>query len=115
MPAALPLSSSISQSSQADRQYRVLKNQFGNGYSERAGDGINTIVDTWNVSWDNVNATDYGTIMTALDSAKGVDYFTWTAPGDSSSKKWIVAKVTRRMFAGSVFSVTATLDQVFDL
>lgn len=115
MPAALPLSTAISQTSESTRDYRVLEMHYGNGYSQRAADGLNSVIDSWNVTWENISATDFNTVMTALDAAKGTDYFTWTAPGDSTSKKWIVSQVSRRMLSGSIYSVSATLKQVFDL
>jgi len=115
MPAALPLTTFISQDSQATREYKTIETQYGNGYSQRAADGINSIQDSWNITWDNLNATDFATVLTALDTAKGTDYLTWTAPGDGSSKKFICKKVTKRALSGAIYSVSAELTQVFDL
>ena len=105
----------ISQTSQAARDYRILETAYGNGYKQRAGDGINNIQDQWTVQYDNLTSSQYGTLLTAIDAAYGVNYFIWTPPNESSAKKWIVSQVTRQIKAGFIYSVKLTLTQVFDL
>lgn len=115
MPAALPLQNLISQASQGDRDYRVIEVKYGNGYSQRARDGVNSVVDAWSIEYANISYADLTTIYAAFDLAAGVDYFTWQAPGDTSTKKWVVAKCSKAAMSGGVYSVTAELKQVFDL
>ena len=115
MPAALPLTTKISQASQAETTYKILEVKYGNGYSQRAGDGYNNVQASWTVTWDNISSSDLSTLVTAFDAAKGTDYFTWTAPGDGSSKKWVVKKHSRSNRSGAIYSVSATLEQCFDL
>jgi phage-related protein len=115
MSAPLPLQSYIDQTSQNDTTYKILEVKYGNGYSVRAGDGYNNNQASWNVSWGSITSTDLGTLVSAFDAARGVDYFTWQAPGDAASKKWIVKKHSRSALAGSIYRVSATLDQCFDL
>lgn len=115
MPAALPLSDSISQASQGDREYKVLDVKYGNGYGQRARDGINSVVDTWSIEYANVPYSDFTAICAAFDLAAGVDYFTWQAPGDATVKKWVVPKFSKAAMSGGVYTVTAELKQVFDL
>jgi phage-related protein len=115
MPQILPFQSYISQSSQAETSFKTIEVKYGNGYSQRAGDGYNSNSSTWTVDWGMLNETIFSTILAALDLAGGVDYFTWTAPGDASQKKWIVRKYTRRALSGNIYEVSATLEQVFDL
>lgn len=115
MPAALPQQDLITQAAQGDTEFRVNTIQYGNGYSQRAVDGLNAKVDSWTLDWDNLYESEFESLVTAFDAAGGADYFTWTAPGDSSAKKFIVPKYTRRIVAGNMFSISATLNQVFDL
>jgi len=115
MPVALPLTTYISQDSSSSRDYRTIETKYGNGYGQRAADGLNSVKDTWSVTWANLNATEYTTVLTAFDTVKGVDYLTWTAPGDSTSKKFICRKITKRAFAGALYTISAELEQVFDL
>lgn len=115
MPTALPLQTSISQASQGETQYRVIETRYGNGYSQRALDGINGNQATWSVAWENITEAQFDTLVGAFDDAYGVDYFNWTAPGDASSKKWLVPKFTRSVSSGDIYSVSASLVQVFDV
>src|SRR5688572_3201304 len=115
MPQALPLTTQISQGSTRTRKNRVLTAQFGDGYSQEAPDGINTLVDEWSIRYDNLNLTDRNTLWTALDAVGAWDYFTWTAPGDGSSKKWKVTKegISEQPVSGDTYSIAFTLKQVF--
>lgn len=115
MPAALPLQTSISQATQGTTAYKILEVKYGNGYSQRAPDGYNNVQAQWNVQWQNISVTDFTTLVTAFDAAAGCDYFTWTAPGDATSSKWIVKQYTRTVASGGVYTIQATLGQVFDL
>lgn len=116
MPAALPLTAYISQASSASRNYRTLTIKYGNGYEQRAQDGINSIEDTWKVQWSNLSAANFATLTAAFDTAAGTDYFTWTAPGDSTSKKWVLTgQMSKTAKSGNLYEVAATLRQVFDL
>lgn len=116
MPAALPLQTKISKSSQRSRDPRVIRTQYGNGYEQRATDGINPLVDKWTITWENINSSEYSTVQTALDTALGVDYFTWTAFGDASSKKWVQAGPVQLVpQSGALFTLSCPFTQVFDL
>lgn len=114
MPAALPEQGKISQSSNAGVDYKVVEVKFGDGYSQRALDGLNYKRRSWSIEWSNVNSTEYTTIMTALDTAAGVDYFTWTPPGQSAGR-WIASSVSVNVASGDIYSISATLREVFDL
>lgn len=114
MPAALPLSTAISQASSGGTEFRSIETVYGNGYSQRAPDGINNSVASWEVSWENVTADEFSTITTAIEAAKGVDYFTWQAPGDAASKKWVVGKYSKQAMSGNIYTVSCSLKQVFD-
>lgn len=115
MPAALPLQTTISQASQNQTTYKLIEVKYGNGYGQRAGDGYNNNQGSWTVVWSVITANELSTLITAFDTAKGSDYFTWTAPGDSTSKKWVVKQYNRSALGGSLYEVSATLEQVFDL
>jgi phage-related protein len=112
---ALILTDKISQSSQAGREYRVTKIKFGNGYEQRAKDGINNIVDSWSLTWDNLSQTDMNSLSAFFDSLGGTTYFTWQAPTDSASKKWTVSKWTASVLAGTRYSVNVSIEQIYDL
>lgn len=115
MPAALPLQSLISQASTGATEFRIIEMKYGNGYGQRAADGLNNSVSSWEVSWENILASEQTTIITAFETARGVDYFTWTPPGSASEKKFIVKKYSQAAMSGEIYSVSASLEQTFDL
>lgn len=113
--AALPLPTRISQSSAGTKKYRIIKAQFGNGYQQRGKDGINNKMASWNVLWENVTETEMDTIVAALDATNGTTNLTWTPPDEATDKKWIVSGYNINPLSGSIFTVTASLEQIFDL
>jgi phage-related protein len=116
MPAAMPLQSQISQDYQHNSEFRVDVAQYGGGYEQRVKNGINNVVDNISLTWAGLSATDYATLVAAMAASEGTDYFTYTLPGDSAAKKWVLnGTVNRKMRAYGVFSVTLPFRQVFDI
>lgn len=64
---------------------RVLRAQFGDGYTQEAGDGINALLPTWELVYDPIHATSGTTPTLATISAffaaqQGFAKFLWTPP-----------------------------------
>lgn len=74
-----------SYSSNVTRKPRVLKAQFGDGYSQRTTEGINSQPQVWNLTW-NVTPAVAALISAYLDATLGTTAFDWTTPdGDALS------------------------------
>lgn len=115
MASPLPLQDRITAATQGATEYRVLKFKGGNGYNQRARDGINSAVSSWTVEWSGINLDELDTLQSAFDAASGVDLFSWQAFGDTVTKKWAIEKWTKVMTDTGFISVSATLQQEFDL
>lgn len=114
MPQALPLPDKIAAGSSKRTELKVIAAQFGDGYSQRAATGLNAQVDMWDVSWIPVNATDRDTIIAALDAVGGWDYLTWTPPGESAQKRFIVEPSSRSLQKiTTYYRIACQLRQVF--
>lgn len=115
MPQALPLTTRISQGSTRTRTNRVLTAQFGDGYSQEAPDGINNLVDSWSVTYENLDNTERATLWAVLDAVGSWDYLTWQPPGYSTSKKWKVTSdgVSEQPTSGDTYTISFSLKQVF--
>ena len=37
---------------------KVIVSAYGDGYEQRAANGVNSRYDEWNVQWNNLNLTD---------------------------------------------------------
>lgn len=99
---------------------RILEAPFGDGYKQRAGDGINAIIDEWSLSW-TVGSTDADTLTDFFEARGGWDSFDWTPSGESVSKKWSckvwskVPSAVKDTSSEEVWTISATFKQEFDL
>jgi phage-related protein len=114
MPAALPFSTSISQSSGISRKNRLLSAQFGDGYSQELPAGINANFDVWEIKWNPTNVTDTRTLTAALDVGL-YDYMTWQSPLATATQRFKVVKdsVKVDILSGALYQVSCQLRQVF--
>jgi len=115
--ATLPLTSYISQSSTHERNYRIIKSQFGDGYSQRAPSGLNAQQDKWELIFENLNSTDRTTLYTFLNSVGAWTSFTWSAFGDGgTTKNWVVSgPVMETQQSGNLYSIKVPIEQCYDL
>lgn len=63
---------------------RVLKATFGDGYEQRIQDGINNIVQSFSVSFNNREKEEIDDIISFFDSLNGVTSFNYTYPDSNS-------------------------------
>lgn len=63
----------------ANTKPRILKAQFGDGYVEMVGDGINNINEEWSLSVDGVSDATAAAIDSFLTDHIAT-YFLWTPP-----------------------------------
>ena len=91
---------------------RVTVVKFGDGYEQRMANGINPVVQVWQLTFtrDQQEAME---IDSFLAERKSVESFLWTTPhgfsGTFVCRQWTVS---RQSFG--VFAVTATFEQVFE-
>lgn len=94
---------------------RVLGAQFGDGYTQRAGDGLNAIARTLGLTWQSLSVADAQTIEDFFLTHSGYLAFLY-AGNDSVTRKWIVRQWQRtELREGGKDAIAATLEQVFDL
>lgn len=63
---------------------RINKTQFGDGYAQVVPEGVNTIAETWNISFTLRRKGEIQSIDSFLSTMNGVSKFTWTTPfGDT--------------------------------
>jgi phage-related protein len=104
-----------SYSTKVDKSPRILEAAFGDGYSQRTGDGINNNPATWEISIATRYDTEADAVMAFLDGQKGYIPFNWTPPGATAALKFISKKYGRTYTNNNLSGITATFDQVFDL
>jgi phage-related protein len=103
--------------SQASRKMkpRVKIAQFGDGYSQRAPDGINAMAEVWSLTWDSLTKSEADAIETFLTARGGVEAFYWQSPRDSNAaKKWVCSEWDRPVINSLFDTITTTFTRVYD-
>ena len=105
-----------SYSSAGQTSFRVLDAPFGDGYSQRAADGLNSIPITWNVVWTSRPDADIATLYNFLIALLGYEKFQWTAPDESSPRDWICREpIVKTPVTAGYQTMKAVFEEVFDL
>lgn len=98
-------------SPQATVTFRVKKAQFGDGYEQRSGNGINNKEATWPLEFVG-NKIQMQAIMTFFDNQEGYKAFIWTPPVGGQSL-WNVENYTMTPAGGNTYKVSAEFMQAF--
>jgi len=109
-PAILP-----SYGSDPRNSFRVLEAKFGDGYSQRAGDGLHGKQTDWTVLFENLEIADSDTIRDFLDARGGVEAFLWTPPNDVERKFVCQTFSGPRPTGHFTRTIRATFREVFDI
>ena len=119
-------SGSVDFKAQADRglskttQHRVLTAQFGDGYSQRVRDGINTKIESFTISFNNRSAEEINLIAAYLDSKAGLHFVlnitdTFTSGSLSDSAIKVVCQDYSTSYTHTVnHSLTTTFRRVYE-
>lgn len=96
---------------QAEVKNRVRKAQFGDGYTQVSGDGLNTRSQEWSLSF--VGSEDYiQAIREFLDRMAGSKSFLWKPPLYPLGL-WRCEDYKPRAMGGDIYSLDATFIQEF--
>ena len=109
LPAIAP-----SYSSNGSISMRVLNAAFGDGYTQRAADGLNSISKDWTVTWTARPDADISTVKTFLDAKFGFEAFFWTPPNDSV-RKFVCADYSETPVVDGFSTLNAQFEEVFDI
>lgn len=69
----------VSFKTSVNKVYRTLENDFGDGYTQTTGDGINNVLEVWNVIWDKITDVQADEIEAFLDARAGAPFY-WVTP-----------------------------------
>lgn len=99
------------------REPRILKSQFGDGYTGRVRDGINhdPMSNTW--VWENLTYAEYTAIWDFFVARGGDQAFMYAVPwgeGSPTAKKWVSPKYERARSSANAWMVKAEVQQVFE-
>ena len=93
---------------------RVRLAAFGDGYSQRVADGINTQPEEWSLTFSARTTSERDTILAFLEARNGWESFDWTSPAGTTGK-FICPEWTYTPANTATHTITAKFQQVFDL
>ena len=97
---------------------KVLFAQFGDGYEQRLADGINTLEETFQVSFNTRTKEEIDDIVAFFENKAGVTAFTYTIPDSNNSGETaikVVCSTWNKTWAyGDYYSATATFKRVYE-
>ena len=93
--------------------------KFGDGYEQRLPNGINSIDETFNATFNNRTKEEIDDIMGYLASLKGATSFTYTIPdtngsGNETSIKVVCENYSQVYNYGDFYSAMATFRRVYE-
>jgi len=115
--ADLPFPEKIHTDSDKQVQFRTLIASFGDGYTQRAADGLNSKIDSFAIVWPGLNLADKDSVVAVLDSVGGWGVLTWKPPTESTTNKFTIDPEVGYSisYIGKRFHISTRLIQVFDL
>lgn len=93
---------------------RVINAQFGDGYSQRMINGINSITREWSVSFNSKSLSVANSIESFLVARKGVEGFLWVPPGEATTYAVICPEWSRSYDTHISATIQAKFVQIFD-
>lgn len=98
---------------------RVMTNAYGDGYSQRVGDGLNTMPRTFTLTWGPISTPNAEIIVAFFEARKAVECFFYTTPRDAAAgrtaRKYLCSDWEHIATQWNQDEVRATLTEVFDL
>jgi phage-related protein len=92
----------------------VKKVAFGDNYSQRTRDGLNSNKQEWQIKWTRITQAEAESLRTFFGGLDGVNHFTWTPEGQSTELKFIEKSLTIQFRNFDQWDVTLNAEQVFD-
>lgn len=97
---------------QVEVEPRVLVSRFGDGYTQRVADGINTMPEVWNLSFTLRSSSEATAITDFLKAQGGTTAFDWTTP-EGLAKRFVCPSWKKSPAGWNNYTVNARFEEVF--
>lgn len=94
-----------------DHSPTISQSSFGDGYSQRASNGINADLKKWNLVFSNKDLSEGNDIDDFLKTHKAVTEFDWLDP-DGDNKKYICKSWRKSYPQFGVVTINCTFEEV---
>lgn len=109
----LPKTVGVNFGSEIESQHRVLKADFGYGYGQRQGDGLNSSMKRFRVNFTNLTRSEAQVLEQFFWAHGGFKSFRFTLPGEAQERFWVCEKHSRVYVDKMVDSISAEWEEVF--
>lgn len=113
LPLPLPEGVNVSLGSEVQYKARVLTAQFGDGYTQRSGDGQNAVGATYNVGFNNLTRPEAQVLLDFFKERAGYKAFTYRVSGEAVDRKWTCTEWSREHVTAMIDNIKATWVEVF--
>lgn len=101
--------------SSGSHKFRILDAKFGDGYTQTAGDGINTLESTITLNWTDISQTVYNELYAFFIALGGYQSFDYTLPNGSTAYQWKCKQFSDSWVKGNKRNFTATIERSYDI
>lgn len=91
----------------------VTVNKFGDSYEQRVAQGMNSVKESWSLTFAQRESAEFTAIAAFLVARGGVEAFNWTTP-EGNAIVAVCRAWNKLPQKGSRWTVTATFEQVFE-
>lgn len=96
-------------------EMKTAETAFGDGYTQRAGDGLNPEQRRTTVEWKTLDIAGADEIEAFLAAHQGFRAFFWQGPRDGAMRRYRCRKWSRDNVAALIDSISAEFELVHDL
>lgn len=96
-------------------EFKVLRADFGDGYSAAAPNGLNSVRRVLSLAWDTLLPEQARAITGFLQARAGAEAFFYTPSDEQAPVRWTCEDYTDKRGEGGLRTVTATFRQSFNL
>lgn len=99
----------------ATSRARVLEKKFGDGYAQRAADGLNTVSLIYRAVFRRRPQADVDAMDAFLTARAGHTPFLFTIPGEAAARRWVCKEWRKTRDTPTLWSLNATFVEDFGL
>ncbi|HEV7251666.1 MAG TPA: phage tail protein [Mesorhizobium sp.] len=89
--------------------------EFGDGYTQTTAAGMNHLRQVATLNWELLEPAEKADLVAFLTARKGFETFTYTIPGEATALNWTCKQWSVQARPASLYSLTATFRQSFEL
>lgn len=93
----------------------IKEAKYGDGYSQRISFGINQAALTVNLAYTNITEAEKQVLENFINQHAGGQAFKWAMPDEYLERKWYFSEWNVIYVKFGIYTVKATLQEVFDV